>query len=66
MKTNNEKFCPLLSTAEKKVSCTKECAFFSYETQLGRCIIHNLSENISQLSMDIATFDIYSLEESKR
>ena len=50
-------FCPFMSTAEKKVECSKDCACFSKETQLGRCVFLDLSENISDLSMNIATME---------
>ena len=63
MKNNYEKFCPFLSNAEKKIACTKDCALFSNETMFGRCVLLDLSQNIAQLSMDIATSDIQSFKD---
>lgn len=60
---NNKKFCPLLSTAETKVYCSDKCAFFSKETQLGRCAILDISETLSQLSMDLSTHEFISSDD---
>ncbi len=35
------KFCPLLSTAEKKVECSEDCAFLAAN---GNCSIKNIGE----------------------
>ena len=56
-------FCPFRSTAEKEIECSKNCACFSNETQLGRCVFLDLSENISNLSMNIETNDNSDIEE---
>ena len=46
-------FCPFMSNSEKKVECSEDCACFSRETQLGRCVLLDISENLSDLSMSM-------------
>ena len=50
---NITKFCPLLSNADKKVLCDKNCMFFQKLDNKTNCTIVNLSENINDLIDEI-------------
>ena len=60
------KFCPLRSTDEKEVECSKDCAFFADNKQcavknIGNMSINSLEESINKNLLDISN-EIFELQ----
>lgn len=55
MKSNDYKICPFMSTPDKKVNCTKECALAKCNGTVNyECALTHIHEAIYELSQSVS------------
>lgn len=59
MNDTNAKICPLMSNAEKKVPCTRSCAFSKPNPTIHECAIVQIVEAVDNLADKINELKSY-------